>query len=235
MFRIKRRLIPALILLLALPAGSPAAWKNPSTHYYLTTEQQQVAFPAPPADGSSADLAELATLHEWEKKRTVEQCACAQAESHAEFDEMFGAINPLPRPLPKKAAKVLKRIRNETDSVIGSLKDRFKRPRPFWRDTSLKPCLGKIGGLAYPSGHATLSKMYALVLSDLAPERRSEFMARADEAALYRVIGGVHHPSDIEAGKRLAETLYSMYQKSPAFLKDLEILRGYVKQPATVK
>ncbi len=235
MSHLKIRLIPALILLLALPSISPAWGGKPGANYYLTAVQQQVAFPAPPSEGSKEDLADIASIREWETKRTAGQCAEANAEAHADFDEFFGPISPLPRPLPRKAAKVMKRIKTGTDYVIWELKDRFKRPRPFHRDANLNPCLGRIGGLSYPSGHATLSRMYALVLSDLAPERRQEFMTRGDEAALFRVIGGVHHPSDIEAGKQLAETLYAMYVKSPAFLKDLEILRGYVRKPAAVK
>ena len=86
-------------------------------------------------------------------------------------------------------------------------------------------------GLSYPSGHATISRIEALVLADLVPARRAELLARADEIALSRVIGGVHHPSDIEAGKRLAETLYAVYRKSPAFRRELETLRGCLILP----
>ncbi len=227
---LKKLFLPVLIPLFALSAALPAAGKAPSFKY-LTTEQQKLEFPAPPAAASQEELADFDILREWEKKRTAEQCARADAEAHATFGEFFGELSPLPRPLPKRARKVIKRIHSETSSAVWVLKERFNRPRPFHVDAKLTPCLGRIGGLAYPSGHATISRMYALLLSDLAPERRQEFLARADEAALFRVIGGVHHPSDIEAGKRLAETLFSEYFKSPAFLKDMKILRGYVKNP----
>ena len=226
----KIKYLIALVLAGALcvqTSHSAERWKIKSSNYYLTAEQQQLTgFPPPPAAGSKTDLADLATLHEWEGKRTDEQCARANAEAHADYDLFFGDISPFPRPLPAAAAGVFKRVKKETDGIAATIKGKFKRQRPFNRDTSLKPCLGKIGGLSYPSGHATISRIYALILSDLVPGHRAQFMARADEAALYRIIGGVHHPSDIEAGKRLADAIYEMYLKSAVFRADMKILRA---------
>ena len=233
MLRKKTLFLTALVLFFCFAPQSYAAeqWKIPRTNYYLTAEQQRILFPAPPVAGGKDDMADLDAVREWEKKRTNEQCANANAEAKADVDSLFGAVSPFPKPMPDEAAAVLKRIKMETDGIAADIKDRYKRPRPFLRDTSFNPCLGKIGGDAYPSGHATISRMYALIFSDLVPGRRAGFMARADEVALYRVIGGVHHPSDIEAGKRLAEILYPLYMKSPAFRKELKILRGCLVLP----
>ena len=52
--------------------------------------------------------------------------------------------------------------------------------------------------------------------------------ARADEAALDRVIGGVHYPTDIEAGKRLGEAIYAELRKNPAFQRDEKALEKYI-------
>lgn len=57
-------------------------------------------------------------------------------------------------------------------------------------------------------------------------------MLRADEAALLRVIGGVHHPSDIAAGKLLADSLYREFLSSPDFRKSLEELKAAAAGPA---
>ncbi len=228
----KRRTLIILALAAALCARAPyagAQWEIARTHYYLTAEQQQLPdFSPPPANGSEEDLADLAALHEWQEKRTDAQCARANAEARADYDMFFYGISPFSRPLPAPAAAVLNRVKTETDGIAANIKDKFKRPRPFNRDPGLEPCLGRIGGLAYPSGHATISRVYALILSDLVPGHRAEYLARADEAGLYRVIGGVHHPTDIEAGKKIADTLYRKYLNSPAFQADMNILRGLV-------
>ncbi len=229
-----------LLLLLAaalLPAFAAAAdWIIPHTTYYITAEQQKFPdFPAPPAEGSGADKKDLAVLEDWQNRRTAEQCAAANAAARASYEEFFGDMGPFPKPLPAGAAAIFKRVQGETDGVAADIKDMFKRPRPFLRDPALDPCLGRVGGLAYPSGHATISRLFALMLADLVPSRKKEFFARADEAALDRVIGGVHHPSDIEAGKKLAEKLYKRYRKSPVFRADMQTLRALLPKAAAVK
>ena len=208
-------------------------WIIPRTTYYITAEQQKFPeFPAPPAAGSKKDKADLAAVLAWQNKRTPADCARAEAGAHAGYGEFFGDISPFPRPLPEAAAVIFKRVKTETDGAAADVKDLFKKQRPFLRDPGLEPCLGRIGGLAYPSGHATISRLFALMLSDLVPPGKKEFFARADAAALDRVIGGVHHPSDLEAGKKLADKLYRAYKKSPAFRADMETLKGLlVKEP----
>lgn len=201
----------------------------PRTTYYLSAEQQAMPdFPPPPAAGSRAERKDFEALRDWQKKRTTGQCARAASASQASYEEFFGDISPFPRPLPPEAAAIFSRVQGETDGVAAGVKDMFRRPRPFHTDKSLEPCLGRIGGLAYPSGHATISRLFALILADLVPGRKKEFFARADAAALDRVIGGVHHPSDIEAGKLLARELYKRYRKSPVFREEMKTLSGLV-------
>ena len=211
-------------------------WLIPRTTYYVTAEQQKFPdFPAPPEAGSKKDKADLAAVLDWQKRRAPQDCARASAAARAGYEEFFGDISPFPKPLPEAAAVIFKRVKTETDGAAADIKDVFKRPRPFLRDAALEPCLGRVGGLAYPSGHATISRLFALMLSDLAPSRKKEFFARADEAARDRVIGGAHHPSDIEAGKRLAGLLYRRYQKSTAFRTDMRTLKGLLAVEAAAR
>lgn len=223
---INRSLIIAAVLLLPAP-GLCADWIIPRTTYYISADQQKMpGFPAPPEPGSEPDRKDLRAVFDWEHKRTPQQCEKANSAARADFDNFFGDISPFPVPLPQEAAAIFTRVKTETDGAAADIKDMFKRPRPFLRDPALNPCLGRIGGLAYPSGHATISRLMALMLADLAPARRSEFLRRADEAALDRVIGGVHHPTDIEAGKELADRLYAAYRTSKVFNADMKRLRG---------
>lgn len=223
-----RKLLLALALTLFIPFSLfSEEWVIPRTTYYITADQQKFPdFPAPPAAGSRADLRDLAVLKDWQAKRTPEQCARANAGAHAGYEEFFGDISPFPRPLPEAAAVIFQRVKTETDGAAADVKEMFKRPRPFLRDAALDPCLGRAGGLAYPSGHATISRLFALMLADLVPSGKKAFLARADQAGLDRVIGGVHHPSDIEAGKKLADKLYKAYRRSPVFKADMETLRA---------
>lgn len=231
-------LILALAFSLAGAVNAGAGVKKHGGNYLVPAAQSVTQIAAPPADGSEADKADMALLYEWQQKRTPEECERAKGETSAAFEEVFGAISPLPIPLPKKAAAILRKVKADTDGTVDAIKKHYSRKRPFNRDSGLKPCIdparGNIGPLAYPSGHATISRVFALLLSDLAPENKEAFMAKADEAALNRVISGVHHPSDIEAGKRLADSIYAQLKKNQAFQKDFKKLLKYVKVPAKI-
>ena len=224
------RLLPVIVLALGLAACSStgAAHRHDGSAVYLDRSRlEELAFPPAPAAGSQVDQADMAAMHDWQAKRTPAQCAEALAEGDAYFDEFFGGLKPFSAPLPKESLDFLVRVREDISTAVSIFKDRNARQRPYVRDASLSPCLGRVPGLSYPSGHATISRVYALMLSELAPQRRAAFMARGDEAALYRVIGGVHHPSDIEAGKQLGDTLFARFMENPAFLAGMNKLRPF--------
>jgi len=232
----KIRLLLLLAFIFALGACTSAALKQTLTGtggvcYLDTTAGQFPKFPAPPLPGSDIDQADLKVLQAWQAKRTAAECVQARAEARGNFESLFGNVNPFSKPLPPEVAAFFKLIHADLDYAVGTLKDRYQRPRPAWRGFGITPCIDIIGGYAYPSGHTANARLFALILSDVAPERRAEFMARADEAALNRVIGGVHYPSDIDAGKMLADEIYVELRKNPAFQRDVQSLRKYVVPP----
>ncbi len=227
------RLLLLLALVLSLGACTSAVVKKTLAGtggvYYLDPAQGQFPlFPPPPLPGSATDQADLKVLQTWQAKRTAAECTRARAEARGNFESMFGNVNPFRRPLPPEVAAFFNHVHGDLDYTVEVVKERYQRPRPAWRCCGIEPCVNIIGGYSYPSGHATNARLFALILSDLAPERRVEFMARADEAALDRVIGGVHYPTDIEAGKRLGEAIYAELRKNPAFQRDEKALEKYI-------
>ena len=224
----RRTELAALLLLsLGLAACSGAHRHDGAAAYFDKARLADMQFQPAPAPGSPLDRADFMELRAWQAKRTPEQCARANAESEEYFQQFFGRLKPFAAPLPKESENFLLRVRQDSNTAVDLLKDRYGRKRPFRTDNTLSPCLGRIGGLAYPSGHATLARVYALMLTELAPLRRSEFISRADEIALDRVIGGVHHPSDIEAGKKLGDLLFNRFMQNAEFRASIEKLRSY--------
>ena len=195
-------------------------------HHYVAAASVLGAVPAPPAPGSPEDKKDLEALFDWQARRTEADCAGARAQAKAEYGAFFGDVSPFPDPLPPDASKILFQVYFDGGMAVGAAKERFARQRPFRRNKALKPCLGKVPGLSYPSGHAAVSRLFALLLADVAPERRASFLARSDRAALNRVIGGAHHPSDIEAGKLLGDAVYAGMLKEASFRADLDKLKA---------
>lgn len=194
--------------------------------YYLTPAQVDMSqMPPAPAAGSAVDKEDLAGVLRWQAERTEAQCSAANVQADATYDALFGEISPFVRPAPAAVAKILHKVRTDTGLIVYFQKEKYKRPRPFLRDPAIIPCLEKEGGYAYPSGHSTAARVFGLMLSDLLPADAAKFMSYADQAALNRVIGGVHHPSDTEAGKKLGDATFKALKQNRAFNADMDTLR----------
>jgi acid phosphatase (class A) len=109
-------------------------------------------------------------------------------------------------------------------------KDRWQRLRPPASNQNLKPVGKFVNEGSYPSGHAAFGWLTGIVLADMIPEKRDAIMMRAREISLNRVIGGVHFPSDIEAGRMLAVACAVEIRDNPAFLADFEEARQEVRK-----
>jgi acid phosphatase (class A) len=74
---------------------------------------------------------------------------------------------------------------------------------------------------SYPSGHATVGAMMAILLAGMVPEQRDALFARGWEYGDSRVLSGVHFPSDVEAGRVLGTLLIAMMEQDTGFHADL--------------
>ncbi|MDD2805273.1 MAG: phosphatase PAP2 family protein [Elusimicrobiales bacterium] len=251
--KLSRRLLLSLSLALLLPvfgtagaygdlySGSAAVLPAPSApaavaaraassgHYLVLADLDLRAVPAAPADGSYADKEDFRVLYDWQARRTAAQCAAAKGEMSHDYQTFFGKISPFGSPTPAPVTAFFKNVAEDSVAAHKFLKDVYKRERPFVRDAGIKPCLPRVAGLSYPSGHSAMSRLFALILSDLVPARRAEFLAKADESAIFRVLGGVHHPTDTAAGKALADALYKELKKSPEFVAEMKALKHLLR------
>ena len=208
-----------------LPLGEPEADPYDRINYIAPWEVDTSVVKPPPAPGSPEDLRDFAELRRWQAERTNDQCAAAWLQEDAGYEAFFGAVSPFARPAPEKVVKIFGRVRIDAASVMYLLKRKYQRPRPYLRDINILPCVEKESSYAYPSGHSTVARVFGLMLSELRPGQATVFMAYADQAALNRVIGGVHHPTDIAAGKLLGDEVFKALKKDKNFRSDMDLLR----------
>ena len=137
-------------------------------------------------------------------------------------------------------SRLLSRSMADAFRLIGPPKDRYARPRPFRRAegaicVAVSPELAKSG--SYPSGHSTAGWLYALILSELAPDRSGAILARGRSFGDSRIICGVHYASDVEAGRNAAAGLFAVLQSSGEFQADASAARAELsdlrRNPAT--
>lgn len=208
-----------------LPPDEPEAEPYDRINYIAPWEVETSVVQPPPAPGSPEDLRDLTELKRWQAERTNDQCAAAWLQEDAGYEAFFGAVSPFARPAPDKVADIFQRVRIDAASVMYLLKRKYQRPRPYLRDINILPCVEKESSYAYPSGHSTVARVFGLMLAELRPAQASVFMAYADQAALNRVIGGVHHPTDTAAGKLLGDEVFRALKKDKNFRTDMDLLR----------
>ena len=195
--------------------------------------------PAPPAAGSLAANADVETVLQVQAARTPEQIAWANVVDQNDLFAAFGAGNLLGPRFKKEnfplLLALLKNINDDLRPLVDASKKFFARPRPHLADPRVTLCVPVPANDAYPSGHSYGAYMRAAVLAEIFPEKRTEIFERARYFAWGRVMGGVHYPTDLEGGRRLAEAGFAELKKSAAYRAAVEQCRAEAAAAALKK
>jgi acid phosphatase (class A) len=190
----------------------------------------QTQIPAFPKKGSAAQKADEAELRKLQKTRTAEDCARANSEVVVTLQSLYGKpYGELTEQQVATLAPFFDKIRNELGGYIGIAKKGYARLRPYLYVKGLKPCVPTETSFAYPSGHATLGMFYGLILTDIFPAKEAQFKARTETIGRDRILGGVHHPTDVQAGYQLGRMLYTELAKSKLYQQEVETYRESLK------
>ena len=189
-----------------------------------------IALLAPPAAPDSAEgRAELEATFAIHTAASAEQRARAQDENKLTLFHFAPAIGPwfTPGRFPKTEA-LFKEVEAEAKTVTDNAKNQFKAPRPYHVAPQRFPHSIEHEDpthYSYPSGHSTRGTVFAALLAELFPEKRSALFKKGRETGWLRVIGGVHFPSDVLAGRVLGQALAKEFLRSEKFQADLAAAR----------
>ena len=120
---------------------------------------------------------------------------------------------------------LLRRTLADAGGATYKAKDKYQRARPFmvFNEPTCTPGeeahLRKDG--SYPSGHSALGWAWALVLTQVAPERTDALAQRGRAYAQSRGVCGVHWKSDIEAGRFVGSAAVARLQSNAVFQAQL--------------
>lgn len=172
-----------------------------------------------PKKGSAAEAQDFKVLLDYQKTRTAADCKLAVENEDTSVGQIFKGI--LSEDEAEKMTKFM--IKAYASSGINSYiaKKTFDRPRPYNANKNIKPCISLEESSAYPSGHTMIARLYARVLAEVYPERAEKVLEAAAKYAESRVIGGVHHPSDVKAGVTLADYLATKMIDSEDFVLEM--------------
>lgn len=178
-----------------------------------------------PKLGTPASDEDFKTLLQYQQNRTAADCAAAAKDENTSIANLFGGENNI---LNEDEVNKMQRFLLKAYAGAGVnayiAKSVFKRPRPYEANNKIKPCISLEESYAYPSGHTLISRLYARILSRVYPDRAELFMNRANEYAKNRVLGGVHHPTDVKASFILGDYLASKMIEDENFTSALNAL-----------
>ena len=184
----------------------------------------------PPLPGSAEQDADMAIVRSVYHAASDTEKQAAYAEKKFSVFNFADAVGSffVKTNLPKTAA-FFKKVQLDAETVTDLGKDYFKRPRPYTVDTNLAN--GKLEkSFSYPSGHSTESMVLALVLAEMLADKHDAIIAHARMMGWHRVQIARHYPTDIYAGRVLAQAIVKQFKKSESFENEFNEAKAEIQQ-----
>jgi len=223
-------ILPLMLALTACASGDKFPF---SPQFVDVTDVPPTALAAPPTPDSAIQKKEIAyiiaaqaKLSDAEKAQVMHEDSITPAMLvtpvlGADYTEI---THPQLFLLMRRAASDAWRIGDNTQNY-------WNRTRPWLTDRRVQLLVKPITRPSYPSGHTVTNHIWAHVLSELFPNKKAAFFKRAYEVGSNRMLGGVHYPSDVAAGKKLAAAIYQAMRTKPEFKRALADVRTELNKP----
>lgn len=249
MFR-TQYLFPALALAAALTACSstpaavsapPAQTPAPAATGYLQGDaipDSLALSPAPPAPGTAWAALDEAVAQQALALRDSPRFRQASLDADLGFPagaEQFSCALGMPINEQQTPAlmRLLLRSLISASASTKAAKNHYRRPRPFMLNGQPvctpgdEPHLRASG--SYPSGHTTIGWTWALLLSEIAPERSTALLERGRNYGHSRLVCNVHWYSDIKQGETMAAATVARLHDNAEFRADLAAARREIE------
>ena len=194
--------------------------------------------PAPPKAGSTAYALDVETAEATFPLRGTPRWDLAARDANLNFPAAASIYScALGVPISKEETPRLYTLlhRTLTDAGLATYraKNHYQRPRPFTVNNQ-PMCTPEEDELlrndgSYPSGHTAAGWAWALVLSEVAPERRDQLVARGIDYGKSRSICNVHWLSDVQASQIIGSAAVAQLHTDPVFRADLRAAALEVK------
>jgi acid phosphatase (class A) len=185
-----------------------------------------------PVAGGNVDRVDMETVRGFQALQGTSRWAQATSDASLDMIAVYGPILGPDFTLAKRPEVValLAYAGRQFSIASNESKSAFPRPRPFLADTSLKTCVPlPVGGSSYPSGHAGWGWLSALILARVEPTKAAALLARGRDYGQSRVVCAVHYPSDIEAGRYLADAVLARLDNDGEYQRLLAVAKAAVK------
>ena len=190
--------------------------------------------PPPPAPNSAAFAHDVEVAKNTFPLRATRRFALAEADFELNVPHFVKSFScALNTEITKENAPYLYNLMSRSFTDIGnstySAKNHYKRTRPFQYNYELMAAPEARDFLSkdpsYPSGHAALGWGYALILTELEPDRSVEILSRGRAFGESRLVCNHHWFSDVVWGRFMGAATVARLHADPTFLADLDAAR----------
>lgn len=194
-----------------------------------------VLVPTAPQYGSARKAADEATAAAAIEIQSTVRFDLARRDANLHFPEATDAfacalgarINVEDTPRLQKLM-----VRSLVDAGLSTYKAKteYKRKRPFM-ENGAPICTPedeeklRTDG-SYPSGHTAVGWAWALILSELAPDRTDALLARGIQFGESRIICNVHWRNDVTTGRLMGASAVALMHANPEFIADMKAAKA---------
>lgn len=214
--------------------GTPA---EPAPTGYLqgaAIPDSQALSPPPPAPGSAWAALDEAIARQATALRGSARFAQAGADADLRFPAGAGQFScalgvAVDSEHTPALYRLLQRSLIDASAATRAAKNHYRRPRPFMVNGQPtctpddEPHLRGSG--SYPSGHTAIGWAWALILSEIAPERATALLERGRNYGQSRLVCNVHWYSDVQQAQTLGAATVARLHDNPGFVADLRAAR----------
>lgn len=251
-FRFRSAALVLLAMALAACSTSPARAPVPAPEQAMAAAEPDKAIgylapgavpaslsllPPPPADGSAGFALDQVVSRQALALRGSARWQQAARDADLSFPAGAGqfacalGVEASAQRTPHLYA-LLERSRIDASAATRAAKRHYARARPFMLNQQPtctpddEPDLRGSG--SYPSGHSAIGWAWALILSEIAPDRADALIARGRNYGESRLVCNVHWHSDVLAGRFMGAAAVARLHDNPAFRADLQAARGEI-------
>ena len=191
--------------------------------------------PPPPAAGSAALALDKEVSRRGLALQGTPRWELATKDANLMFPLAAGTFScALGVPITEKDTPHLYMLLRRTITDAGfstyTAKNHYQRKRPFMVNGQPtctpddEDFLIKNG--SYPSGHTAIGWAWALILTEIAPERADAILARGRAYGVSRVVCNAHWHSDVIEGRFMGAAAVARLHADPAFKAELEAAKA---------
>jgi acid phosphatase (class A) len=182
-----------------------------------------------PEPGSTADRLDMDVVRSYQSMKDSPRWLQARSDASLDMMQVYGPIigpNFTTARRPEVVALLAFAGKRFIEAAVES-NAAFPRPRPFLAEPTLSTCVDTPpAGSSYPSGHAGWGWLSAQILARAEPAFAEKLLARGRDYGLSRVVCAVHYPTDIEAGRVVADAVLVRLDNDPEYQRLMAVVKS---------